>query len=232
MKAILIPIENIFISFIPLSVVLYAFLSWKLDAKKFLIACVRMLTQLILIGYLLKIIFKYETPFFTLPLVLVMMSISSWIALHSIRDKRKALYGKVWFAMLLGAFPNLLFTCYFLIPSETWYSPSFIIPLAGIVFAQSMNTIGICSERFNSEIETGSYITARKKAFEASLIPLLNTFMAVGLVSLPGMMTGQILAGVSPLIAVRYQILIMTMVMSSGATSSFLYLNFIRREFS
>jgi putative ABC transport system permease protein len=224
MTTSLIPVQNLFFAFAPVSFVLWIFYFWKLDLKRLVLACVRMLSQLILIGYLLKIIFKFESAYFTFPIVFFMMSVSAWIALQSISNERKHFYKKAWIAMLLGALPNLFFTCYFLIPSQSWYSPQFLIPLAGMVFAQSMNTIGICSERFESERKINSIIQARNSSFQASLIPHINNFLAVGLVSLPGMMTGQILAGVSPLIAVRYQILIMTLVMSAGATSSFIYL--------
>jgi len=74
------------------------------------------------------------------------------------------------------------------------------------------------------------YIRARNSAFTASLIPSLNTFFAVGLVALPGMMTGQILSGVSPLIAVKYQIVIMSVLFGSSGVSSAIYLHLQRRS--
>lgn len=79
-----------------------------------------------------------------------------------------------------------------------------------MVFANSMNTMSLALERLNSELNNhDNYVTARNVAFNASLIPIINSMFAVGVVSLPGMMIGQVLLGVSPLIAVRYQVLVL-----------------------
>jgi putative ABC transport system permease protein len=96
-----------------------------------------------------------------------------------------------------------------------------------MIFANSMNALSLGAERFFREKKNGlNYIEARNAGLTTALIPVTNTFFAVGLVSLPGMMTGQILAGIDPLIAVRYQILIMTTLFGSAGLSSavFLYL--------
>ncbi len=71
---------------------------------------------------------------------------------------------------------------------------------------------------------------ARRAALDAALIPQINGLLAVGLVSLPGMMTGQILAGVEPLVAVRYQIMVMAMVFGSGGLAAVLYLTLRMRD--
>ena len=105
--------------------------------------------------------------------------------------------------------------------------PSYVIPLAGMIFANAMNSVSLAADRLSAEIDrTSGYTEARNIAFRSSLIPITNSLFAVGLVSLPGMMTGQILSGVSPLIASRYQIMVMCMVFGSAGISSacFLYL--------
>ena len=90
-------------------------------------------------------------------------------------------------------------------------------PLAGMIFASSMTNISLALERLHAEIRNGAtYIDARDTAFRTSMIPITNSFLAVGLISLPGMMTGQILSGVSPLVAVRYQIMVMCMIFGRG----------------
>ena len=88
-----------------------------------------------------------------------------------------------------------------------------VIPLAGMIYANAMNAVSLGAERYESELEHGE-VTARSRAFRSALIPQVNAFLAVGLVSLPGMMTGQILSGVDPLIAVRYQMMVMAMVLA------------------
>ena len=100
-----------------------------------------------------------------------------------------------------------------------------MVPLAGMIFANSMNAVSLAAERFEAERDRDvGYIEARSTALQASLIPIINSLFAVGLVSLPGMMTGQILSGVSPFIAARYQIVVMCMIFGSAGISSAIYL--------
>jgi putative ABC transport system permease protein len=106
-----------------------------------------------------------------------------------------------------------------------WFEPSFVVPLAGMIFANAMNTVSLAAERFESEVSRGEGAAdARHTALDASLIPQINGLLAVGLVSLPGMMTGQILSGVEPMVAVRYQIMVMCMVFGSGGLGAASYL--------
>ena len=98
-----------------------------------------------------------------------------------------------------------------------------------MIFANTMNSISICIERFEKEIQTSSFIKARESSFKASMIPQINSLLAVGLVSLPGMMTGQILSGIDPLIAVRYQIMIMIMLLSTAGLSKIIYFTLINK---
>lgn len=232
MKVTFIPIQNLALSFLPVLLVLFIFYKWKLGWKGLLYASSRMLVQLLTIGYFLTFLFKQDKPYWTFLIVLVMLSISSWISLTSIKDKRKEKISFALIALLVGAVPVLLLVTTAVIPNANWYAPSFIIPLAGMVFANAMNAIGVAAERFESEIKQNDLDTAKKRSFNAALIPQINTFLAVGLVSLPGMMTGQILSGVDPLIAVRYQIVVMTMVMGAGGLSSALFLHLNSRSLS
>ena len=94
-----------------------------------------------------------------------------------------------------------------------------------ITVANSMNTVSLAAERFESEFKRGeSYINARRTALDAALIPQINSLFAVGLDALPGMMTGQILSGVDPHIAVRYQIMVMWMIFGSEGLAAAMYL--------
>ena len=114
---------------------------------------------------------------------------------------------------------------------EPWYQPTVVIPLAGMIFANAMNSVSLAGERLYSEIgHRLDYRRARNAAFQAAMIPVVNSLLAVGLVSLPGMMTGQILAGTSPLIAARYQIIVMCMIFGSAGISTALFLWLIRGQ--
>jgi len=111
---------------------------------------------------------------------------------------------------------------------DPWYSTPSMVPIAGMIFANAMNSVSLAAERLSAEMDRNvSYDVARKIALQSALIPVINSLFAVGLVSLPGMMTGQILSGVSPLIAARYQIMVMCMIFGSAgiATAYFLVLS-------
>ena len=100
-----------------------------------------------------------------------------------------------------------------------------------MVFANCMNSISLAAERFENENENRlSFENQRNIAFKASLIPITNSLLAVGLVSLPGTMTGMILSGISPIIAVKYQIMVMCMIFGSTGLSSALYLMLIKTK--
>jgi putative ABC transport system permease protein len=100
-----------------------------------------------------------------------------------------------------------------------------------MIFSNAMNSVSIAAERFETELDRNSTpIQARNIAMNAAMIPLVNSLFAVGIVSLPGMMTGQVLSGISPLIAARYQILVMCMLFSASGISAACYLNLLTRR--
>ena len=217
---------------IPLLMVMFIYLCWSLKVGSLLYATARMVSQLILIGYALIIIFKQSNPVITSGILALMLIAASWIALRPLQKLRKKYYLKTLLAISLGGVPTLALVTFIVVQLEPWYMPRYIIPLAGMIFANAMNCVSLCAERFHSEITQNkcTYAEARSRAYNASLLPLLNNFFAVGLVSLPGMMTGQILAGVSPLLAVRYQIMVMAMLLGSGGISAAIYLALIKNQ--
>lgn len=193
-------------------------------ASSSIYALARMVIQLCLIGYVLTFIFETKQPFLVLAVLSVMLCASSWIALRSVAEQRGRLYFKALLSTLIVNASLLALITQGVLQAEPWFKPSLVIPLAGMVFAVGMNGISLFAERYFAELSRGSELQARNIAYTATLIPITNSLMAVGLVSLPGMMTGQILSGVSPLIAVRYQIMIMLMFFaSSGLTSALFY---------
>jgi len=114
---------------------------------------------------------------------------------------------------------------------DPWFLPRYMVPLAGMVFAGSMNAVSLAAERLESELARSVEFTeARATALNASLIPLINSLFAVGLVSLPGMMTGQILSGVSPIVAAKYQIVVMCMLFGASGMSATIYLSLAKRR--
>jgi len=212
---------------IPVGVVGYFYYRWIGDSKEIALATLRMVAQLLLIGYLLVYIFNNKNSIVGLLIVLFMVLVSSLIALRNVQNRNFQTYYKIFISILIGGSINLLLVLYAVIDLEPLYQPRFIIPLAGMIYANAMNAISLASERFEKEIKNSTYQEARAVAFRGALIPQINSFLAVGLVSLPGMMTGQILSGVDPTVAVRYQIVVMCMVLGSAGISvvSYLLLN-------
>ena len=198
---------------------------WSLDWKKPFHATYRMLIQLTLIGYVLKHIFTSDTPSFILMILISMVFISAYIALGVVEKDRFNLFGIAILAIAIGGGFNLLIVTKFILVLDPWFQPRYLIPLAGMIFSSSMNGVSLAVERLYAELSRKvTYKIARGLALKAALLPIINSLFAVGLVSLPGMMTGQILSGISPLIAVRYQIVVMCMIFSSVGLSSYLFL--------
>lgn len=221
-----IPIINVALAFIPVLVVLIVMFRWSLAIGDSFVALGRMLIQLIVIGYALTWIFVVDSPLLVLALLSAMLLIASSIALRPVADsKTQGDYGRALFSISCGGGLTLAFITLFVLTLDPWYKANTMIPLAGMIFASSMNAVSVAAERLYMEIDHGSPPTiARNQAFKAGLIPIFNSLLAVGLVSLPGMMTGQILSGVSPLIAVRYQIVVMCMITGASGMSAALYL--------
>jgi putative ABC transport system permease protein len=206
-------------------VVLWLLGRWSVGAGNALYALGRMLAQLLLIGYLLVVIFATRHWGVVLGVLTVMLFFSSWIALRTVPERRRTLLIRALGAIALGGGTTLALVAGGVLHLEPWYRPDYLIPLAGMVFANAMNSVSLAAERFFSERSEGRALdVARQKAMGAAMIPVLNALFAVGLVSLPGMMTGQILSGVSPLIAARYQIMVMLMIFSASGVSAGLFL--------
>lgn len=192
-----------------------------------------MLTQLLLIGYFLVYIFKTDSSLIIVAVLTVMLLSSSWIALRTMKIPRKVLYLKSFAAIALAGILILALITQGVLNLVPWYLPSYLIPLAGMIFANAMNSVSLAGERLEAEINRGiSYLKARDIALRASLIPITNSLFAVGLVSLPGMMTGQILSGISPLVAVRYQIMVMCMIFGAAGISSATFLVLLKSNFT
>ncbi len=227
----LIPFLKLAISFIPAIVVVVIYYKWSLDYRDGIYAISRMLGQLLLVGYFLAYIFESDNAFIVLMVLAVMVIASSWISLRLMKLERKHLFFKAFSAIFFAGGLTLALISQGVLDLNPWYSPRYLIPLAGMIFSQAMNSVSLASERMRAEMDRGvDYSEARGIALRASLIPITNSLFAVGLVSLPGMMTGQILSGISPLIAVRYQIMVMCMVFGASGMASTFFITLIKPD--
>ncbi len=215
---------------IPVGVVIYFYMLWTEDRTTLFYALFRMLIQLILIGYVLTYIFESDSPYLVVLVLSIMLIAASMISLRPVQKRQKSLYLYAFISIAVGGVFTLVVVTLGVLELSFWYEPRILIPLAGMIFANSMNAVSIAAERFESELSRKvGYIDARATAYKASLIPIINALFAVGLVSLPGMMTGQILSGVDPLIAVRYQMMVMLMILGSAGISVVVYLVLMKK---
>ena len=220
--------------FLPPLLVMLLFHRWGMGWWELAQALARMVLQLILVGYFLVFIFTTGRWTVVAGVLGVMMAASSWIALRVVEVERRRLFPRAMASVAAGGGSTLLLVVVGVLRLHPWYLPRYVIPLAGMIFAASMNTMSLAAERYRAELARAGdgegegeglrELTARRTALAAALIPRVNSLYAVGLVSLPGMMTGQILSGVSPLVAVRYQIMVMCMVFGASGLSAALFL--------
>ena len=162
------------------------------------------------------------------------------MAVHTARGRVTGnLSGKVWIfalAIPLGSILVLAFVSSVLLRISPWYDARYLLPLAGMIIGNAMTAASLAVERFatalrqrRGEVEAALALGAssgqasmalRREALRLAIIPAVNSMLVVGLVSLPGMMTGQIIAGSDPAQAVRYQIVVMYMILCASLLSS------------
>jgi len=219
------------LAFVPVAIVVALMWHWSHGYGRALHAVARMLLQLMLIGYVLIYIFETDSGLLIAAILGVMVVAASWIALNTVAMPKKQLFVAALVSILVGGGATLVLITQGVLGLKPWYQPSYMIPLAGMIFSASMTNISLALERLHAELCNGvAFARARDVAFRTAMIPVINSFFAVGLISLPGMMTGQILSGVSPLIAARYQIMVMCMIFGAAGLSTICFLLMIRRN--
>lgn len=219
--------------FIPIVFVYFIYAKWTTDKTTIPYGLGRMFLQLILLGYVLTFIFTTKEFLYVLGFLSMMLIVASIISMRPVAKKDKRLYMMSFLSIFVGGMITLCFVVGGILDLKLWYEPQYIIPLAGMIFANSMNSVSIAAERFADEYRRekeyeNAYEKSRNIAYKASMIPNINSLFAVGLVLIPGMMTGQILGGVSPLIAVKYQIMVMCMIISSSGISTAVFLKMMQ----
>lgn len=225
-----IPLSNLLLILLPALLTVVIVWRWTGNARTSLHALARMTIQLILIGYALSYIFLSEQALLVCAVLTVMLFAAAWISLRPV-PKASELFLTALLAILIVNVSLLFLISAGVLTIDPWFKPSVLIPLAGMVFASGMNAVSLFVERYYAELNNQALeVEARNAAFNATMIPTINGLFAVGLVSLPGMMTGQILSGVSPLVAVRYQIMIMLMLFSSAGLTVALFYTLLRRQ--
>ncbi|MDF2530898.1 MAG: iron export transporter permease subunit FetB [Clostridia bacterium] len=208
--------------------------------KEILISTIRMTIQLILTGYVLVYLFNNINPIYTIVLIAIM----EIFAIYNIFKRTKAKLSKalkkiIAISMLSGTLSSLLYFLLVVVNISPWYDPRYFIPIAGMLIGNSMTGISLGVTRLLDGMHTQRHLVesalmlgatpkmAAKEivdnAFDSAILPTINSMVGMGIVFLPGMMTGQILSGTSPLTAIEYQIAIMLGILGSVALTVILF---------
>ncbi|MDB9525579.1 iron export ABC transporter permease subunit FetB [Oscillatoria sp. CS-180] len=207
----------------------------------------RTLFQLFAVGYLLGIVFAWRDPLSVIAVLMFMLSVAAVVARNRISKRMSRLLPILAGSLLTSTALTIVFTTGVVIRPDVWYEPRYVIPLTGIVLGNAMTAATIAGDRLVTslkqnriEIETHLSLGAtpdqailafRKEAVKAGLIPTVNAMMVVGIVKLPGIITGQLLSGADPLNAAFYQMLIMFMLAFSDLLASVLVTMGIQKLF-
>lgn len=202
-------------------------------ARSLAVASLRMVVQLLLIGFVLEWLFTQENALIVLAISLVMTSIAGMAAVNRTHRRFGGIYWNSLLSVLAASALVTGLAVRGIIQVQPWYDPQYWIPLLGMVLGNTLNGISLGLDRFMEglisqryQIETLLTLGATRweaahrqvqEAIRIGMVPTINSMMVMGLVSLPGMMTGQILAGADPVDAVRYQIVIVFMIAAGAA---------------
>lgn len=215
--------------------VLSLLLSLGLEKKILYLAC-RMTAQLLFIGLVLRYLFAASNVWLVLLMSLIMLGAAGREV--QVRQKRRITGIRGYLigsgSMFVSSFSLTALALFLIIEVEPWYTPQYAIPLLGMLLGNTMTGIALAIDRLTSqfhekrdEIEQRlmlgatwqeASIDVRRDCMRTGMMPIINSMAAAGIVSLPGMMTGQILGGTPPVEAVKYQILIMFLI---GAGTGF-----------
>ncbi|MEW8348979.1 MAG: iron export ABC transporter permease subunit FetB [gamma proteobacterium symbiont of Stewartia floridana] len=208
---------------------------------KLLIAALRTVIQLSLLGLVLKFLFVQSHPLLISALAIFML----FVAGYEVMARQQRRFSGIWgfgvgtLSMFISSFSVTILALIVIIQAEPWYSVQYLIPLLGMMLGNTMSGVAIALDNLTQnawqrrqEIEARLILghtwdqairEIRRNALRSGLIPIINAMAAAGIVSLPGMMTGQILAGTPPMEASKYQILIMLLIAAGtgfGATAA------------
>jgi len=214
-------------------ILLLAILSFKLNlglGRQLVISAVRMTIQLLLIGLVLQSLFASRAVWLIIVISLVMIIAAGREVRARLKWKIKGFFGfgVGVMSMFISSFSVTLLALIVVLQQDPWYEPRYAIPFLGMLLGNTMTGVALASDRMTmlfhdkremieqrlmlGETWQEAIAELRRDCMRTGLIPIINSMAAAGLVSLPGMMTGQILGGTPPVEAVKYQLLIMFLI--------------------
>lgn len=210
--------------------------------KQIVIAACRMSIQLTIMGYILMFVFNNPSWYLTLFMLAIMLGFAIYNAKKRVKyEMPKKLKRIMAISMLVGYSVTALLFLILILQVKPWFNPQYCIPISGMIVGNSMTGIALGANKLCSEmkdkrgqIENSLMLGATPKratheivneAFDSSILPTMNNMLTMGIVSLPGMMTGQILSGTFPLTAIKYQIAIMLAILGCTAITVVIFVS-------
>ncbi len=207
--------------------------------KSLAVASVRTIVQLGLIGIVLEWVFRRNQPSVVLAVILFMTVVAGLTAVSRLHRRYDGIWINTLCSMWISSWFVGIYALLFVFRGiEPWYQPQYLIPILGMILGNTLNGISIGLDTIldsfatkRREIESRLALGATRweasrleiqRAVRSGMIPIINSMMIVGLVSLPGMMTGQLLSGTRPVEAIKYQIAIMFLIASATALGTVL----------
>ncbi len=212
--------------------------------KDLLVATLRAFVQLMVVGYILDWIFDVNRWFLVSAWIILMIGIASYNAMRRQTAHFPGLLPRFGLAIILSSAFSMAIGVGLIIHPSPFWNPQYLIPIGGMIIGNSMTAAALSINRLTSEMKTGrgaveaalslgasrhiATLPAMRASVKAGMLHIITNTMVVGLVHLPGMMTGQIVGGVDPGEAVRYQIIIMYILMTSNTLSALTSVMLIR----
>ena len=209
--------------------------------KEIIVSSVRMTLQLILVGYLLVYIFNNPNPFVTMGIIALMEVFAIYTVFKKFKNQlSKALKQVIAASMLMGTLSCLVYFLLVVVRISPWYDPQYFIPIAGMIVGNAMTGISLGVKSLvegmtiqRAAVEEALILGATPRdaskdiinsSFDSAILPTINSMVGMGIVFLPGMMTGQILSGTVPTTAISYQIAIMLGILGAVSLTVFMML--------
>lgn len=216
--------------------------------KLIVISTIRMTIQLILVGYVLIYIFDHPNPLLTIGIILFMLGFAVLNVFQRTKETiRVSIKKMIALAMIVGIGFSLSFFMLIVLQLDPWYDPMYFIPIGGMLIGNTMtgislgvNNLLIGMREQKEKVEGALMLGATPKqasngiinqAFDSAILPTINSMVGMGIVFLPGMMTGQIISGTSPLVSVYYQIAIMLGVAGTVSLTVIIFLHLAYKTF-
>jgi putative ABC transport system permease protein len=207
--------------------------------RDLLIGAIRTIVQLYLVGLILSAVFTAARWYWVLLILLAMAAIATHAAVSRLAKPIPGIYWIAAASLTISTAATLAYVIGIVVQPRPWWEPQYLIPIAGMILGNSMTSAALAGDRLQADLSARrDEIEARlalgfsgreavqplvRASLRAAMIPTVNGMMTVGVVQLPGMMTGQILAGASPLTAIRYQIVVVFMLAVATAVGSLLF---------